>query len=178
MKMKRTKFTTAAFAVLLAIFAAMAFADEAAAKPAWVTVEYKGYVMRTQKGKKVDDKDYYRLVLKFDIINNNKNGEIITAIFDRNMKWSGVFTINKMTQDWSGAWQPVDAYLNYIMSASEVAKGEWYPGQVYKDDYELVLHQVIKPYNGSWQETNEAIARGVSFKLKEWNFDLQVKSKK
>jgi hypothetical protein len=171
---------------LLAVFAA-AFAGEAMAKPDWVTVKYTGAALQTQKGKKDDDKNYRRLVLKFDIINNSKNGDVITAIYDRNINWSGVFTVNQMyrkeeyvgmTSQTQMVWKSASWNVAYKMKGTEPYKGEWYPGQVYQYEHSVPLGTLIKPYDGSWKKTNEATKRGFGFKFNKWSLDFQVASHK
>jgi hypothetical protein len=169
--------------LVLAIFV-FAFADEALAKPDWVTVKYTGVSLRTQKGKKDDDKNYQRLVLKFDIINNSKNGDILTAIYDRNINWSGTFTLPKMSWEVSNAtwpnegWIPASWNVAFKMKGADPYKGEWFPGQVYKYEHSVSLGSLIKSYDGSWKKTNEAAKRGFNFKFDKWSLDFQVQSHK
>ena len=65
----------------IALLLLLAFSSAALAKPDWVTVKYTGTQLRKQKNTKVGDGNHLLLVHKFDIINNSKNGDIITAIF-------------------------------------------------------------------------------------------------
>ncbi|WP_367337250.1 hypothetical protein [Aminivibrio sp.] len=67
----------------IAVLMLLAFASAALAKPDWVTVKYTGCKLSTRKNTKVTDGNHRTLVLYFDIINNSKNGDIITAIYDR-----------------------------------------------------------------------------------------------
>ena len=181
--MRKTRFVIAA--MLIAVFLT-AFAHVSEAKPGWVTVKYMGASLRTQEGKKDDDKNYRRLVLKFDIINNSKNGDVITAIYDRNINWSGVFTIKQMESNTeyffdgnnSTTWKPASWNVAYKMKGTEPYKGEWYPGQVYKYEHTVPLGALIKPYDGSWKKTNEATKRGFNFKFNKWSLDFQVASHK
>jgi hypothetical protein len=172
-------------ALMLAV-CLFSLAGEAAAKPDWVTVKYTGASLQTQKGKNIDDKNYRRLVMKFDIINNSKNGDVITAIYDRNINWSGVFTINQMESSTeyffdgndSTTWKPASWNVQYKMKGADPYKGEWYPGQIYKYEHSVSLGALIKPYNGSWKQTNEATKRGFGFKFNNWSLDFQVQSHK
>ncbi|MDR1510196.1 MAG: hypothetical protein LBS53_11215, partial [Synergistaceae bacterium] len=183
MKMELRKMRFALFAALLTAFV-FASARVSEAKPDWVAVKYTGAYLQTQKGKKEDDKNYRRLVMKFDIINNSKNGDVITAIYDRNINWSGVFTINQM--EWGkvyaggvvemDGWKSASWNVAYKMKGTEPYKGEWYPGQVYKYEHSVPLGALIKPYGGSWKKTNEATKRGFNFKFTKWSLDFQVKS--
>ncbi|MDR1483013.1 MAG: hypothetical protein LBI74_10335 [Synergistaceae bacterium] len=52
------------------------------------------------------------------------------------------------------------------------------PGQVYKYEHSVPLGSLIKPYNGSWKQTNEATQRGFGFKFNNWSLDSQVQSHK
>jgi hypothetical protein len=173
-----------ALTVLLLAACLLSLAGEAAAKPDWVTVKYTGASLQTQKGKNNDDKNYRRLVMKFDIINNSKNGDVITAIYDRNISWSGVFTINQMERKVTNAtwpnegWVPASWNVKYSMKGTDPYKGEWFPGQVYKYEHSVPLGTLIKPYDGSWKMTNEATKRGFNFKFTNWSLDFQVQSHK
>jgi hypothetical protein len=158
--------------VLLAVFAAV-FAGEAMAKPNWVTVKYTGAALRTNKDKKIDDKNYRSLVLKFDIINNSKSGDIMTSIYDRNINWKGVFSIPDIGfYHNSPSWN-----VGYTMKGANPIKGEWYPGQVYKYEHSVPLGLLIKASDG-WKLTNEGSLKGFKFKLGEWSLDFQVQSHK
>ena len=164
-------------AALLLVFAPMALA-----KPDWVTVKYTGCKIVTTKNTKVTDGNHRRLVLYFDVINNSKSGEIITAVYDRKISYKGVFTINQM--EWgtiygpveTQGWKPVSWNISYSGRFTNPEKGEWYPGQVYKYDITIPLSTLIKPY-GDWKKTNEAVMRSFSFKP-TWSFDFSVQSHK
>ncbi|MDR1580177.1 MAG: hypothetical protein LBS35_07450 [Synergistaceae bacterium] len=172
--MKRTKFTAAFLAVLLAIFAALSFADEAAAKPNWVTVKYTGSALRKNKDRKLEDGNYYSLVLKFDIINNSNSGEILTAIYNRKISWNGVFTI----PDVGSRHEQLRHDVKYSMNGKEPYKGEWYPQEVYKYEHSVPLNRIItQPYYG-WEVYNKGLKEGYKFKLDKWSLDFQVRSKK
>lgn len=157
-------------------------ASAALARPDWVTVKYTGCKVITTKNTKVTDGNHRRLVLYFDVINNSKSGDIITAIYDRKISYKGSFVINQMewgtiygpveTQGWkSAAWN-----ISYSNHFTNPEKGEWYPGQVYKYDITVPLNKLIKPKD-NWQKTNEAVIKGFSFNP-TWSFDFSVRSHK
>lgn len=161
------------------------FASAALAKPDWVTVKYTGCKLVTVKNTKVTDANHRKLVLYFDVINNSKNGDIITAIYDRTIKYKGVFTITQM--EWgtvylggvveSKGWKPASWNISYSGKFSNPEKGEWYPGQVYKYDISVPLNKLIKPKE-NWKTTNEASSRGFNFKPEQLYFDFGVRSHK
>ena len=182
--MRKMRYTAAFLAVLLAIFATLFLADEAAAKPNWVTVKYTGASILTTKNTKIGDANHYRLKLKFDVVNNSKNGDIITAVFDRQISYNGTFIITKMEPDYdkpevygSGyPWKSARWKVKYgPKKFTNPDKGEWYPGQIYKYEIAVDLKSLIKP-KGNWKTTNEALKRGFNFKPDGWNFDFQVQS--
>ncbi len=168
----------------IAVLLLLAFASAALAKPDWVTVKYTGTQLRKQKNTKVGDGNHLLLVHKFDIINNSKNGDIITAIFDRKIRWNGVFTIVQMTSTTqyffdgknSTTWKPAHWNVKFGMTGTNPYKGEWYPGQVYKYEHTIPLNKLIKPYDGSWKTTNEAAFKKFNFKFDKWSLDFQVRS--
>jgi hypothetical protein len=181
---KETRF---ALSVILLAVMAVAFADTAMAKPDWVTVKYTGVSLRKQEKTKPGDGNHLRLVLKFDIVNNSKKGDVMTAIYDRKISWNGAFTINKMeigktnqgpSSSWKDPDKPASWNVKYSMTGTEPYKGEWYPGQVYKYEHSVPLNKLIKPYDGNWQRTNEAAFKDFSFKFEKWSFDFQVQSHK
>jgi hypothetical protein len=178
------KATRFAVLVLLLTVLAAAFADEAAAKPNWVTVKYTGTVLRKAKNTKAGDGNHLQLVHKFDIVNNSKNGDVMTAIYDRKISWNGVFTITEMEWKQTPAtwpnegWVPASWNVKFSMTGTNPYKGEWYPGQVYKYEHSVPLNKLIKPYDGSWQKTNGAALKKFGFKFGKWNLDFQVQSHK
>ena len=173
-------------ALMLAVFVAT-FAVEALAanKPNWVTVKYTGAFMRTTKNTKNTDGNHRSLVLKFDIINNSKDGRIMTAIYDRTISWNGVLTINGLVPEAMDLslhpkyrYKPASWNVKFSMNGTNPYKGEWYPGQVYKYEHIIPLKSLIKPYNGDWVKTNEQSKEKPGFKLDKWSLDFQVSSKK
>jgi hypothetical protein len=161
----KVKFAVAA--VLMAVFVA-AFAAEALAYPSWITVKYTGSTLRYVKNKKVSDGNYLCLVHKFDIINNSKKGDILTAIYNRNISWNGELNLTKLYAD--------PFKVKYAMKGTSPYKGEWYPGQTYKYEHSVPLNSLIKPIR-DWKFTNEAAAKGCNFKMGRWKLDFQVASK-
>lgn len=160
------------------------FSSAALAKPDWVSIKYTGCRLLTVKNTEVTDGNHRKLVLYFDVINNSKDGDIITAIYDRKISYSGVFTIHKM--EWglvqnggieSQGWKPASWNVSYSGKFSNPEKGEWYPGQVYKYDISVTLNKLIKP-RGNWKKTNEGAARGFNFKPEKLSFDFGVRSHK
>lgn len=166
--------------MLLAAVLALVFASAAWAKPEWISVKYTGCKIVTAKNTKVTDGNHRKLVLYFDVINNSKSGEIITAVYDRKISYKGPFTINQM--EWgtihgpvgTQGWKPVTWNISYSGHFTNPEKGEWYPGQVYKYDITIPLNKLIKPY-GDWKKTNEAVMKSFSFKP-TWSFDFSVRS--
>ena len=172
-------------ALMLAVFVAT-FAVEALAanKPNWVTVRYTGAFMRTNKNTENTDGNHRSLVLKFDIINNSKDGRIMTAIYDRTISWNGVLTIHDLKREEAGTpmnpsyyRSPMSWNVKHSMKGANPFKGEWYPGQVYKYELVIPLNSLIKPYE-NWQTTNEQSKKKFGFKLDKWSLDFQVSSKK
>lgn len=183
--MKRVvKFALAAF--LISLLAVFVIAEAVSAKPGWVSVKYTGYELKTTKGTKISDKNHLRLVLKFEIKNNNKEGRIMTAYFDKNIIWDGVFTSTQWARDTSKPevwgrgypWKAANWNLKRNSKFSKPTKGEWYPGEVEKYNITYSLDELINPGKTSWKSFNEAIRRGQKFKMNHWNFDFQVSSKK
>jgi hypothetical protein len=169
----------------LAVLLLLAFASAALAKPGWVSVKYTGCKLLTGKNTKVTDGNHRKLVLYFDVINNSKSGDIITAIYDRKISYKGVFTIHKMEQGLvqngviqSQGWRPATWNVSYSGKYTNPIKGEWYPGQVYKYDVSVPLNKLIKPFGGNWKKTNEAASRGFNFKPEKLSFDFEVRSHK
>jgi len=169
----------------IAVLMLLAFASAALAKPDWVTVRYTGCKLSTEKNTKVTDGNHRKLVLYFDVINNSKSGDIITAIYDRKIGYKGVFTIHKMEQGLvqngviqSQGWRPATWNVSYSGTYTKPIKGEWYPGQVYKYDISVSLNKLIKPFGGNWKKTNEAASRGFNFKPNTLSFDFGVRSHK
>ena len=169
----------------MAVLLVLVFASAALAKPDWVTVRYTGCKLSTEKNTKVTDGNHRKLVLYFDVINNSKSGDIITAIYDRKIGYKGVFTIHKMEQGLvqngviqSQGWRPATWNVSYSGTYTKPIKGEWYPGQVYKYDISVSLNKLIKPFGGNWKKTNEAASRGFSFKPNTLSFDFGVRSHK
>ena len=171
------------FVALLVVFL---ITEGALAKPGWVGVKYTGYELKTRKDTRITDKNHLMLILKFDIINNNKEGRIMTAYFDKNLNWDGVFTATQWARDrskpevWGKGypWKPANWNLKKSSKFSKPSKGEWYPGEVEKYTVSYSLDQLINPGKASWKDYNEAIKRGHKFKMNKWNFDFQVSSKR
>ena len=161
----------------------LVFASAALAKPDWVTVKYTGCRLVAVKNTKVTDSNHRKLVLYFDVINNSKEGDIITAIYNRDISYTGVFTIHKMK--WgtiygvveSQGWKPESWNVSYAGKFSKPEKGEWYPGQVYKYDISVPLNDLIKPKD-NWKMINEGASKGFSFKAEKLFFDFGVQSHK
>ena len=180
----KVKFALAAF--LIALLTVIVVVGEAPAKPGWVSVKYTGYELKTTKGTKISDKNHLRLVLKFDIKNNNKEGRIITAYFDKNIVWDGVFSATQWARDTSKPevwgrgypWKLANWNLKKNSKFSKPSKGVWYPGEVEKYTIWYSLDELINPGKTSWKVFNEAIKRGHKFKMNNWNFDFQVSSKR
>lgn len=163
-------------AVLLAFFAA-AFVGEAQAKPSWVSVKYKTAKLIVQKGKKDTDKNYLRLELTFGITNNSKSGDIITAIYDKKIGWSGVL----IAADYGG--KPGFS-IGYKGDFPTPNKGEWYPGQTYDYKTSVPLGLIISDNTvkesrlGHWHAFNKSLLRKFGFKMNKFFLDFQVRSKK
>ena len=165
----------------IALLLLLAFSSAALAKPDWVTVKYTGTQLRKQKNTKIGDGNHLLLVHKFDIINNSKNGDIITAIYDRKIRWNGVFTILEIKSPpnhYPATWQSPSWNVKYSMTGTNPFKGEWYPGQVYKYEHSVPLKKLIKPYDGNWKKTNEAAVKKFRFKFDKCSLDFQVRSHK
>jgi hypothetical protein len=178
----------AAAAILIAAFLT-AFAHISEAKPNWVTVKYTGASLRKNKKEGINssNKNYLILAVKFDIINDSKNGDIITAIYDRNLNWNGVFTVTEMyrkeehigmSSQTQMVWKPASWNVKSSFKGTEPYKGEWFPGQVYKYEHTVFLGSLIKPYNGDWKATNEQAFKKFGFKLEKFSLDFQVASHK
>ncbi len=162
----------------------LVFASAALAKPDWVSVKYTGCRLVAVKDTKVTDSNHRKLVLYFDVINNSKEGDIITAIYNRDISYTGAFTIPKMkwgTIRYSGVesegWESASWNVHSSGKFSNPEKGEWYPGQVYKYYFSVFLNTLIKPKD-NWKKTNEAVTRGFQFKLEKYFFDFGVQSHK
>jgi hypothetical protein len=178
----KVKFAFAA--VLLAAFVTM-FAGEVPAaqlkRPDWVGVKYTGYELRrNSKIKDIKDPHYWFLVLKFDIINNSKDGRIMTAIFDRTLSWNGVLSD---LDNWN-LYNGMPRYnLKRFIEGTKPYKGEWYPGQTYKYNDVATLGNLIGrlDYN-RWEAFNQRLGKGYGkghdFKLDKYSIDFQVSSKK
>ena len=176
--MKRTmRFAIAA--VLLTFFVA-SFVGEVQARPGWVSVKYKSAKLIIQKGKKSTDKNYLRLELTFGITNNSKSGDIMTAIYNKKVSWSGrLVDVYDM-----GTEYPV----GYSGNFPNPNKGEWYPGQTYDYKTSVPLGLVIKESaisktrgswnRGSWKNLNEALVKKWAFKMSKFFLDFQVRSKR
>jgi hypothetical protein len=173
--------------VLVLVILVLLSAEDLLAKPNWVGVKYTGWSVQVQKGHKITDGNYLRLVLKFDIINKSKNGDIITSIYNRKIKWTGNSTIPILVYRQRSGYSVEESMviedikfpnLHYSMEGNSPYKGEWYPGQVYKYVHSIPLSKLIKPA-GNWKNTNEGWKRKKSkFALKSYTLDFQVQSHK
>ena len=156
----------------------LVFAGEAAAKPDWVTVKYTGTSLRRQQNRQDTSGNHLLLVHKFDIINSSKNGDILTAIYDRKISWSGKFTILDidMVDDEEESGDPVTWNVRFSFNGTNPIRGEWYPGQVYKYEQTTPLSRLIRPYEEDWKLTNRAAFKNFNFKFEKLSFDFQVTS--
>jgi hypothetical protein len=174
---KETRFVLPALLLAAALFI---FAGEAAAKPDWVTVKYTGTALRRQQNSRDTSGNYLLLVHKFDIINSSKNGDILTAIYDRKISWAGKFTITDIDMDddeeEDDSADPVTWNVKFSINGTNPIKGEWYPGQVYKYEQTTPLSRLIRPYEDDWKLTNRAAFKNFNFKFEKLSFDFQVAS--
>ena len=83
----------------IAVLMLLAFASAALAKPDWVSIKYTGCRLLTVKNTEVTDGNHRKLVLYFDVINNSKEGDIITAIRDHHRKPIDFFSIKLKEAD-------------------------------------------------------------------------------
>lgn len=174
------KFLGISLMMMLATVFLAAGAVEAKSYPDWVTVKYTGASLKTQKNTKATDGNHRSLVLKYDIINNSKRGDIITAIYNRKLRWNGTFTVPSLggKNQWS---------VKGGGTGTKPVKGEWYPGQVYKYQLVVPLNKILDPtYKQGmsatqwydWGTFNNAIKKGSKFKMAQWDLDFQVSSRK
>jgi hypothetical protein len=182
--LENIKYSWLLMVVLIFVFMT---AGEAWAKPNWVGVKFTGWSVRVQKGQKITSGNYLHLVLKFDIKNNSKSGDIITAIYNRKISWKGNATIPALVYRQRSGYSVEESTtienvslknLHYSMTGAKPYKGEWYPGQVYKYEHTIPLSKIIKPV-GSWKNTNTGWRKkGAKFAMKEYSLDFQVRTKK
>ena len=163
-------------ASLLAVCFLLVPAAEAKKYPDWISVRYVGYTVQVQKGTTENDSGHLRLVLHFDITNNNKNGRIMTAIFDRSITWNG-----EIKQG------PNISKVGFVFRGTSPYKGEWYPGQSYRYKHEVNIRQLnyvggqsgkfSTPY---WNALNRGLKTKNSlygFIMRAFNLDFQISSR-
>lgn len=180
----KVKFALAA--LLIALLTVSTAAAEAPAKPSWVSVKYTGYELRTRKNTRITDGNHLMLVLNFEIKNNSKERRIMTAYFDKSIRWDGVFTANQWVRDrskpevWGKGypWKPANWNIKDVSKFTKTSKGEWYPGHVEKYSVSYSLDKLINPGKTSWKVYNESIKRGHKFKMNNWSLDFQISSKR
>jgi hypothetical protein len=171
--------------VVVVPLSVLASAGELWANPDWVEVKYTGWTVRTVKGKGATTGGHLRLVLKFNITNRSKKGDIITAIYDRKITWNGTASVPTLVYRSRSGYSPEESMiieaikynnLKYSGSFSEPIKGEWYPGQTYKYELSVNMNKLIKPTE-SWKATNDGWKRDNSkFAMKKYSFNFQVRS--
>lgn len=122
----------ASFAVMvITIFGILAFSQEALASPypKWIKATYTWKIVKVGKNK--NKPGYYAIKIFMNHKNNNKNGKIITAIFDKTLELS-----YRIPSCWSKSFSTT-------IKASKVNKVEIYPGQSHTLTY-LVPLKAIK----------------------------------
>ena len=153
---------------------------EAKKYPDWVSVKYTGYSVRTQKGTNIKDPNHLIIALHFDITNNNKNGRVMTAIFDRDISWRGEIRSGIM---------PMPIQASFRIKGTNPYKGEWYPGQTYKYTTSVGFSGLsligndgtsLRLSSGQWEYMNRGFVANngsARFALKSFSLDFQVSSR-
>ena len=166
----KTKF--ALTAVLLAVFVAM-FAGEALAKPDWIGCSYTPSLVVT--GKDAGKADYYSVKIVVDYKNNNKQGKVVTKIFDKTLTLSAQINNPRFKMNKSSATGTI--------KSSKVNDCQIYPGQTYSLAYFIPISQFgIRAYYPdiyNMKDVNEEIRRsGVKnfFPNRKYSHDFQVRT--
>ena len=159
-------------AVLLAFVAV--FAGEALARPDWVSCSYVPSLVVT--GKDIQKADYYSVKIVVNYTNNNKQGLVITKIFDKTLTFSAQvtnktrFSMNKTS-------------VKGAIKSPKVNDCEIYPGQTYSLTYYVPISsfglRAYFPDIRSLREVNEDIRKiGVKnyFPNRKYSHDFQVRT--
>ncbi len=177
MKHTLKKLSAGFAAMLLAAFCIFALSQDAFAKPDWMQVKYSYPTLVFAKNKKNNQLGY--LILKFTTtyINNNKEGKIVTAIFDKNMR---------VTYDYC-PYANKSASSCYKGSAgwksSKVNKVEIYPGQKWTSTWTIPLDRMPGNLTNVGMLNNTIISFNKKKQLREvlrnvrYHFNFQVRTK-
>ena len=123
--------------MVFTIFGILAFSQEALATdtyPKWVKATFTWKIVKVGKDKKKPG--YYAIKIFMNHENNNKNGEIITAIFDKTVELS--YRIPNCSSK---------SVFTSTIKDNTVNKVEIYPGQSYKLTYLVPLKKIKESNN-------------------------------
>ncbi|MDO4839964.1 MAG: hypothetical protein Q3990_04750 [Desulfovibrionaceae bacterium] len=166
----------AGFAVLIvSAFCLFSFAQESCAAPKWIEISYSRPTLQIV-GKDISKPGYLALRVSVHHENKSKNGEIITAIFDKKLKLDYI----------------MDRYLppntknecTARVQSSMVSKMHLYPGQKVSLHYLLPITQKGK-ITSNWRWLNEKILSDYKngwlddiFKKRKYSYEFQIKRDK
>lgn len=131
-------------------------------RPSWISTT--GKVLEVVK--KDDTKVIrYRVTYK----NNNKEGRIVTAIFDKSLKLRGTLSRTNSI--------PIDIPFEHTLRSSNVSKMKLYPGQTHTITYSFNIKKGASYSAWQWEKMNAAEAK-LTFKTAGWSHDFQVQTTK
>ena len=151
------------FAALLVCVLAGLWAAPAHAYPKWVGVSGKWSIVRNEKQKDVNAKNYKQLRCDVTYTNNSKD-RVITAIFNKTISMSGTLRVRWDT----GLYGPEN--ITASTKSSNVTKMELYPGQSKTFYYILTIDKI--PYLSRFNQY------GAELKIIKWGHDFQVSTQK
>lgn len=176
MKHTLNKLNACLAVILFTVFCVFSLGQNAFSAPKWIKITYSKPTLQVV-GKDKNNSGY--LALKVSVIhkNNSKNGEVITAIFDKELGIS--YTI----RNYIGLGSKGNRFTTSVKS-NKVNKVDIYPGQKFTLYY-LVPIQSKGNYQGSFREFNDQILRdyksgGVDsiFKDRKYSYNFQIKKEK
>jgi hypothetical protein len=143
--------------------------DTKKTRPSWISTKGSPKVVKKDNAIYID----YTVTYK----NNSKNGEILTAIYDKTLQLQGTLNWKYTSPDpyngkmdtWSGSKE-----FKYTLKSSKVSKVEVYPGQTTKVTYRFDVKKGAEFDKYDWER---AYKNEVTFKTVKWSHDFQATSK-
>lgn len=166
----------ACFAVLiLSAFCLVFLTQETCAAPNWIEISYSRPTLQIV-GKDISKPGYLALKVKVRHRNISRNGEVVTAVYDKKLKVSYImdrYAPNNARNECTAQVQ-----------SSNVSKVHLYPGQEFALYYLLPIRNKGKITN-DWRWLNEKILSDYKagrldhiFKNRKYSYEYQIKKEK
>ncbi len=176
MKNSTLKSMHACFAVLIfSVFCLFSFASESFAAPNWIKISY-GRPTLEIVGKDISKPGYLALRVPVCHVNQSRNGDIITAIFDKKLKLTYLMD----------RYLPLNSRNECTaqVQSSNVSRVHLYPGQKHIITYLVPVKHKGKITN-NWRWLNEKILSDYRngkmndiFQKRKYSYEYQIKRDK